>query len=98
MMGRICLGLRLAMNKDLGAAIYWHGMRSHRTAASRGSAGRERFCNAESLARGSPAGGAGKALGVAGISTNRSQNGERESVTLPEGIRRLIPMALHHGS
>jgi hypothetical protein len=67
--------------------------RSHRTAASRGSM-RERRprtnCNAESLARGSPAGGAGKALGVAGISTNRSQNGEREDVTLPEAIRRLI--------
>jgi hypothetical protein len=37
-------------------------------------------------------------LGVAGISTNRSQNGERESVTLPEAIRRLIPIALYHGS
>jgi hypothetical protein len=80
------------MNKDLGAAVYWRGMRSHRTAASRGSM-RERRprtnCNAESLARGSPAGGAGKALGVAGISTNRSQNGEREGATLPEAIRRL---------
>jgi hypothetical protein len=89
------------MNKDLGAAIYWHGMRSHRTAASRGSMRERRprtILNAESLARRSPAGGAGKALGVAGISTSRSQNGERESVTLPEAIRRLIPIALHHGS
>ena len=56
------------MNKDLGAAVYWRGMRSHRTAASRGSMRerRPRICNAESLARGSPAGGAGKGLGVAG--------------------------------
>jgi hypothetical protein len=63
-------------------------MRSHRTATSRGSM-RERQPPNESLARGSPAGGAGKALGVAGISTNRSQNGEREGATLPEAIRRL---------
>jgi hypothetical protein len=81
-------GSGLTINKDLGAAVCWRDMGSHRTAASRGSM-RERRPPNESLARGSPAGGAGKALGVAGISMDRSQNGEREGVTLPEAIRRL---------
>ena len=67
-------GSGLTMNKDLGAAVYWRDMRSHRTSASRGSnrERRPRICNASSLARGSPAGGAGKALGVAGNLRARS--------------------------
>jgi hypothetical protein len=87
-MDKNAYGSGLTINKDLGAAVCWRDMGSHRTAASRGSM-RERRPPNESLARGSPAGGAGKALGVAGISTDRSQNGEREGVTLPEAIRRL---------
>jgi hypothetical protein len=78
--------------------LAWYEIAPHRRFAREHAGAPAANDFAESLARGSPAGGAGKALGVAGISTNRSQNGEREGMTLPEAIRRLIPIALHHGS